>query len=435
MSGSNAATERLPPRVIRTLREILAPCERDDVFPELALTLYAFIAALAQKIDGQPGHACFLSREGQPLMRFYEMFQARRPGLPQAAYLEVSRRATLLPSLGPLSIEKFETLFRQYRAISPFEFLASLGLEGYLDELSASLSTTPDALRIRKTDLPTDPLFHDLLRCAQFASLYEQERCDRRSAFISYLSAIHGGVLPNTLCVVDVGWKGTIQDNLHALFSSVATPIQHVSGMYIGLVAPGAASASNIKQGVLFSCVDGVTPYFRTFNENRALFEVVLAADHGSVVAYSRDAMRNGFPVRGAFEEETMIRQVVSPVQQRLFERFHAVCDLFGPASPNALPLIAVAAQTHARMVFRPRRAELEWFSAVFHVENYGVFERSEFKHQLPRYGLRQRLEFVLRMRDRGTWPDLGFWPYKTIHDKGGAAAACVYGWLRQRQG
>jgi hypothetical protein len=435
MSSSNTVAERFSPSVNRNLREILAPRDDGDVFPEFALTLYAFITALAKKIEGKTERVCFLSREGQPLMDFYQTFQARRPGGPQATYLEVSRRATLLPSLGPLAREQFRTLFRQYRAISPFEFLASLGLEAYLEELAGSLSVTCDNLRSRRRDLPTDPLFQELVRSARFASLYENERCNRRSAFISYLRAIHGGDLPNTLRIVDVGWKGTIQDNLRALLSDTDTSIRNVSGFYIGLVAPGDASASNEKQGVLFSCVDGVTPFFRTFNENRALFEVVLAADHGSVVTYHCDGMQNGFPVRGAFEEDALVRQVVRPVQSRLSERFLSLCELMEPVCQNFTALFNTAAKTHARMVFRPRRAELEWFSDVFHVENYGVFERSEFIHRRPAGTLRDRLAFVARLRNRSTWPDLGFWPYKTIRDQGGAWAARVYGRVRQLQG
>lgn len=434
MTTLSGGAGTLSPSVARSLWEILAARDKDDVFPELAFTLYAFIAALDLKTKDTAGHVCFLSREGQPLMYLYDTFRARRESGPRAVYLEVSRRATLLPSLGPLDREQFKTLFRQYRAISIYEFLASLGLEGYLEELSGGLDAAVQDLHARSADLPTDPMFQKLLRHPKFISLYEQQRGDRRTAFLSYLTATHAGTLPQTLHLVDVGWKGTIQDNLHSLLSDSVTPIRCISGHYVGLVAPGDASATNRKHGLLFSCVDGVTPFFRTFNENRALFEILLAADHGSVESYRHDVMRNGHPVRAPFEEESMIRAVVSPVQTRLFERFRLLCELLGKDRPDLQTLLAAAAKRHARMVFRPSTHELDWFSSVFHVENYGVFERSEFRQPVRRLSLLERMAFVLRLRNRATWPDLGFWPYKTIRDQGGTAAAWVYGWVRRGQ-
>jgi hypothetical protein len=433
MPHSPAATA-IPRTVTRRLQDVLAAQGRDDVFPELALTLYAFVAALHRDLPPDDGHVCFLSREGQPLMRLYELYRPDQSG-PRPRYLEVSRRSTLLPSLGPLATEQFHTLFRQYRAISLFEFLASLGLEDHLQSIAAMLGTTEDALRVRLPDLPTDPLFAQLVGCPDFQRLYEDERCDRRAAFLAYVQRLHDGNLPRVLSVVDVGWKGTIQDNLHALCRAAETPIEEVVGRYVGLVAEGHVAATNGKRGLLFSCVDGVTPFFRTFNENRSLLEIVLAADHGSVTNYRFDADGEAQPLRGTFDEESMVREVVLPVQRRLIARFREVCDLLRPTALPATALLPLAARFHARMVFRPRRTELDWFSAVFHVENYGVFERSEFVHRSPTRSLRDRLAFVAQLRNRATWPDLGFWPYKTIRDRGGALAASIYGRVRQQQG
>ncbi len=434
MIRHSPASKAVPRKTMRRLREALAAQDCDDVFPELALTLYAFLAALHRELPSQDRHVCFLSREGQPLMRLYELYRPDQVG-PQPRYLEVSRRATLLPSLGPLATEEFHTLFRQYRAISMFEFLSSLGLEAHLRSIAEMLGTTEEHLRIRLPDLPTDALFAKLRGCPDFERLYEEERCSRREAFLAYVRRLHDGNIPPVLSLVDVGWKGTIQDNLHALCKSADTPIGEVVGRYVGLVAAGHVAATNGKRGLVFSCINGVTPFYRTFNENRALFEILLAADHGSVTNYRHEAGRQAEPVRGAFDEESMVQEVVMPVQRRLVARFREVCQLLTPIPMNHAPLLALAAGFHARMVFRPRRSELDWFSAVFHVENYGVFERSEFIHRSPEAGLRDRLAFVARLRKRATWPDLGFWPYKTIRDRGGAWAAGVYGRLRELQG
>jgi hypothetical protein len=416
------------------LRDAVAARDRDDVFPELALTLYAFMAELHQRIPQEEGHVCFLSREGQPLMQLYNLYRADGPG-PHVRYLEVSRRSTLLPSLGPLKTEQFQTLFRQYRAISLFEFLASLGLEAFLPALVDAIGITEAEARVRRADLPTDALFRRLVECPSFQCSYEEERCGRRNAFLAYLKRLHDASLPSVLSLVDVGWKGTIQDNLHALCGADGSSIRKVIGRYVGLVAPGALADTNIKAGLLFSCIDGVTPFFRTFNENRALYEIMLAADHGSVTSYRYEADQEAHPVRGTFEEEALVRDVVLPVQRRLIARFKDICEVLRPYAADSAAVLPLAAGFHARMVFRPRRAELDWFSAVFHVENYGFFERSKFIHHERKSTLRERLAFVNRLRKRSTWPELGFWPYKTIRDRAGVLAAGVYGRMRQWQG
>lgn len=432
--NQSSGSAGIPRTALLRLREALAARDRDDVFPELALTLYAFIAELHRRMPPEERHVCFLSREGQPLMRLYDLYRADGPG-PHVRYLEVSRRSTLLPSLGPLETEQFQTLFRQYRAISLFEFLASLGLEEFLPALADALGITEAEARVRRADLPTDPLFRSLVECPAFQRLYEEERCGRREAFLAYVRRLHDASLPPSLSVVDVGWKGTIQDNLHALCGADGSSIRKVVGRYVGLVAAGVVADTNVKAGLLFSCIDGVTPFFRTFNENRALYEIMLAADHGSVTSYRYGADREAHPVRGPFEEEAMVRDVVLPVQRRLIARFKDICAVLRPYAADSAVLMPLAAGFHARMVFRPRRTELDWFSAIFHVENYGVFERSEFIHREKKSTLLERLAFVKRLRHRATWPDLGFWPYKTIRDRAGVVAAGVYGRVRQRQG
>jgi hypothetical protein len=209
----------------------------------------------------------------------------------------VSRRSTLLPSLAPLAEENFETLFRQYRRISLLEFLSSLGLEAQIRSIAQALGLPNGAEGWREDDLPTSPTFSALKALPQFQTLYESERVARRSAFIDYLSELSDGTPPARLVIVDVGWKGTIQDNLFALLCRNGdTPVRALTGYYVGLVAKGAAGPNNDKYGLLFSSVNAPSPKFRVFSENRALFEVVLAADHGSIVSYETTTDRRAQP-------------------------------------------------------------------------------------------------------------------------------------------
>lgn len=170
------------------------------------------------------------------------------------------------------------------------------------------------------------------------------------------------------------------------------------------------------------------------FNENRALFEVVLAADHGSIVSYDIDAAGHGRAIRGEFEEGEMLAAEVFPVQRNVlahFERLVAAMPAGGQG--GGMPFEAVV-RAHARMVFRPTPRENAWFSSVFHVENYGVFERSYFAAPGTRRGLIERLRFLAGLLRRSGIGALGFWPWSTLNERGGALPAAVYAAIRRRQ-
>ncbi len=408
-----------------------------NLFPELATTLFYFVerlydALVAQKVE----QVYFMSREGQPLMRLFDIYRERVGGTIKSHYLEVSRRSTLLPSLSSLAEENFETLFRQYRRISLREFLSSLGLEAQVKGIAEALALPDGAENLREEDFPTSPTFTALKALPQFYNSYELARVARRNAFIDYLADLSGGALPVRLVVVDVGWKGTIQDNLFALLCRGGdTPVWAVTGYYVGLVAEGAAGPNNQKHGLLFSSVGVPSPKFHVFNENRALFEVVLAADHGSIVSYEATSDGHARPIRGDFEEGEMLAAEVFPVQCQVFKHFKRLVSAMSPLDERRSMLFERVVRGHARMVFSPTRPEKKWFSSVFHVENYGVFEHSRFSAFEIQPKLAERLRFLMQVLLRRNIGILGFWPWSTLHDRGGALPAAIYAAIRRMQG
>lgn len=406
---------------------------KSDLFPELAISLFYFIQQLHKTLAEQGVEIVyFLSREGQPLKRMFDTYRERVGGRITSHYLEVSRRSTLLPSLGPLAEETFETLFRQYRRISLLEFLSSLGLEQQTKRIADALGLSDNAEHRREDDFPTSGTFRGLKVLTEFQNLYEAERLARRRAFIDYIKELSGGKLPSRLVIVDVGWKGTIQDNIFSLLCrDNDTPVRAVTGYYVGLVAEGAAGLNNDKHGLLFSSVHAHSPKFHVFNENRALFEVVLAADHGSIVSYEVTANGKARPIRGEFEEGEMLATSVFPIQRRINQGFeqivHSMDEKYSMSFEKAV-------QNHTRMVFNPTIAERTWFSSVFHVENYGVFDHSRFTAPETKPKLSDRLRFliqVLRERNSGA---LGFWPWSTLYDRGGPLPAAIYATIRRMQ-
>ncbi|MBY4898125.1 hypothetical protein [Cupriavidus sp. AU9028] len=427
----------------RTLTEIIS--HDDGPFAELALTLFTFTERLYWHLLGKGVRdVFFLAREGQLLMAMFDRYQRTRVPTPEVAirahYLEVSRRSTFLPSLGPLDEEDFDTLFRQYRRISVEEFLLNLGLEGLLPALQAELAQGSEAidLRQREDDLPTSDIYRRLLASQTFRDAYERARSEGRRALLAYLDGFPLQQPAQTLALVDVGWKGTIQDNLYRLLrhahAELDRPLLDIDGYYLGLVAHGNAGPHNRKHGLLFSVQDGATPRYRIFNENRALFEVMLGADHGSARGYRLRPDGGGEPVRGEFSEQSLFESQVRPAQQRMMATFGRIDALLAHRYYGADWLADFAARLHARMVFAPAPSEIDWFTGVYHVENFGVFERSEFRcRQQERARLLDQMRFawgLFRLRGR---MDLGFWPWLSCRQRGGQLVAAAYRLYRLR--
>nr|WP_217345506.1 hypothetical protein [Noviherbaspirillum sp. L7-7A]MBV0879791.1 hypothetical protein [Noviherbaspirillum sp. L7-7A] len=409
-----------------------------DVFPELAFTFYLFTRRLYTELcNNGTSDVFFMSREGQPLLEMFKRYARHRqkivPKETRVHYLEVSRRSTLLPSLRPLEKEDFETLFRQYRSISLYEFLSSLGLGAHANDVAAMLGSEMSAIQSRLADLPTDPDFKRLIGHPAFQHLYETERSSRKAAFVQYLSDLAGGIIPKRLAIVDVGWKGTIQDNLfNLLCCGDPRIVDHIDGYYLGLVAQGSVHPDNRKRGLVFSSVGERTKRFHVFNENRALFEVMLAADHGSIVSYASGREGKAFAIRGSFEEEEMVRNKIWPVLNIILDRFDELLSMSELQELSDEQLLEIAAELHLRMVFKPTESERNWFESVFHVENYGFFENTMFDAAAQRTSHVAKLKFCIDLvRKKGRAP-LGFWPYKTLQEKGGKLVAGVYSYLRR---
>jgi len=124
----------------------------------------------------------------------------------------VSRKSTYICSLKPLPEEDFARLFTQYRGISLRDFLLSLNfVEGTAKQFCQTLGL--DFFR-RHIDLPNSEDFRTLIKSNIFFEAYEHLRTTQQKNFIAYLKSFEVDFNREGLNIVDVGWKGSIQDNI-----------------------------------------------------------------------------------------------------------------------------------------------------------------------------------------------------------------------------
>ncbi|MEJ7799020.1 MAG: HAD family hydrolase [Ilumatobacter sp.] len=217
----------------------------------------------------------YLSREGAFLA---EVHRRVAPILcesewPRPVHLEVSRRATFGPSVGTLDDASIQRISRQYPVQSIVGLITSLGLDPA--ELSSDLASLPV-----DPDLPVDvdgsTVVREFLDRPRVRSTLERQWSEQRDLLLRYLDDRE---LAERAVVVDIGWRGTIQDNLCLL-----RPGSDLHGVYLGLFPyhnpqPGNAT----KQAAAF---DGNRREPFAFADPPAIIESPLTPSIPTVVGY-----------------------------------------------------------------------------------------------------------------------------------------------------
>lgn len=218
----------------------------------------------------------FCSREGQLLKQAFDIYQEEFCIVRKirTVYFKVSRRATLLPSLKRIEEEDFERIFRQYNVLQLKDFLYSIGFSSV--EISEVASEEERILEVSK---PSESQF---LRCFlnsnSFREIYEKKRTYQRERLVEYIREVNGDV--NKIFLVDIGWKGTIQDNIYEMLEELC----YIQGFYFGLYGY-SFSERNRKDGLMFD-LEQIKKNNSLFSYNHIKLESVFVADHGPVQYY-----------------------------------------------------------------------------------------------------------------------------------------------------
>jgi hypothetical protein len=168
----------------------------------------------------------YLSREGALLARMQPAVAAVL-GIadpPRAVHLPVSRRSTFGPSLSGLEHDELLRLWTMYPNQTPRAFLVSLGLDP--DSYVADAHRAGLPLDAVVEHVPTSAAFRSFLDLG--GARMEAELAASRATARAHLGRMLGDGPEHV--VVDLGWRGTIQDNLARTFAD-----RHFTGVYLGL--------------------------------------------------------------------------------------------------------------------------------------------------------------------------------------------------------
>ncbi|MCG9032998.1 hypothetical protein [Laribacter hongkongensis] len=244
----------------------------------IGFALWIAEQAILQNLD----RLYFFTREGE---FFHKVFCAIFPQgrlfgheLPPADILEVSRLSTFAPSMRDASIQEMSRIWSLFKVQSVSGLFTTLGVDiGKFSELLKALS-------LKETDVITDPESSPELRrlfeTPAFAEAVENSLAYQASMLQSYLKQC-GVHECNRAGIVDIGWRGTIQDNIASL-----APECHFRGLYLGLRRFINAQPSNSSK-VAYGPDENVTIEPTALFANFAAMELLCNSPRGSVVGYN----------------------------------------------------------------------------------------------------------------------------------------------------
>lgn len=245
----------------------------------LGFVLWIAEQAVTQRLD----RVFFLTREGEFFRRIYKIVFPNQElfghQLPAHTELEVSRLSTFVASMQEVSNDEFNRIWRLNRSQKVSGLFSTLGLEhADFAELLSVLGLAPSDVIERPDE--SEPL-SKLIRSPAFTAAVNEKILQQRELLNEYLTD-KGISQNNKVGLVDIGWRGTIQDNLARV-----KPATHFHGIYLGLRKILNPQASNVSKCAYGADERGDADTGKLF-EAFAVLEMLCTSNKGSTERYVR---------------------------------------------------------------------------------------------------------------------------------------------------
>lgn len=228
----------------------------------------------------------YFTREGELFRRVHEAMASSPPAgwpLPRAELLEVSRVATFFPSLRDFSPAELMRVWNLYSSQSLAQLLRTFNVGSVAAEPFLRRHGIDPRERIRYPW--KDARVRGLLGDRHFRRLLGRWRDARRREVLDFLASRGFADDGRARLIVDIGWRGTIQDNLAHLL-----PGTTIHGVYLGLqplLNEQPANTTKIAFGPDPRHDDEATAALLRFV---APLEMICNSGCGSVRGYARSA-------------------------------------------------------------------------------------------------------------------------------------------------
>lgn len=292
-----------------------AKTEKDQLFNigvTLSPILYFFVYSIIEyAIQNKIPTIYYCTREGETFIKMHQLIESQNPfscDVPKGTILEVSRMATFCASLKEFSLEELLRIWSQYqKGMSMKTLYRSLDvpIKLYQETIEKYGIAIEEPLEKPWKIEKVQKLFQD----KEYIEKMNQEVEKKRKALFTYFQT-QKDILNDDqpLFLVDIGWRGTIQDNIATIFSK-----KQVGGYYLALYPFYNKQPDNVYKlaflkdhDILFSFLDPMI----------TLMEWIYSPGTGSVIRYEENKV-----VRKAKDEElAVVEQYVKPMQEGMLE-------------------------------------------------------------------------------------------------------------------
>ena len=306
----------------------------------------------------------FLSREGEFLKKLFDIYNSNRSGDKiRTHYLYVSRKATYPATLKKLDEEKFD-LLRRFPELSLSDFFENIGMPNVIDVLKFEQSEIDKPIK----DFFNSNVFLKLRTNEKFRNLYESSRIEYNELFKKYCSQ-EGLVTDDTVAIADVGWNGTMQDNICTALGGL-----DCIGLYIGLINKAFLSPNRRKKGMIFSETPEDSCDIDLWRYDHVFLERILWASHGATDRYEERENNTVFPVFKEYQSEAENYELIKPVQDEILQKFKELDKAFFNSCYSAENFYNEFLDRHLRTIFilNNRQLELQRKMIKGQMQNYG---------------------------------------------------------------
>ena len=337
----------------------------------------------------------FFTREGEFFIQIFERLfpHGKIAGLPLPPHgiLEVSRLATFCASLREVSTAELMRMWNLYSTQSMFALARSLGLEPAALEGLCSRHGLPigEEVVYPWQDARVQALFAD----PDFQQLIEGKSTGDAQRLLAYIEQKGLAATDRRIGIVDIGWRGTIQDNLaHVL------PEKTLFGHYLGLARVLNEQPVNCRKHA-FGPNLNQHPEASHLLDAVAPLEMLSNSPNGSVEGYRLLPSGKIEAQRLIDEEEnTVFHSYVSHFQQGVLFAAQAWADYLDNHAVSSAELRPQALAIWNALVTRTPGEMLEAYTSLSHNEVFGVGQFVE-QSTVPSMGVLLRSPFIRRDR------------------------------------
>ena len=277
----------------------------------LAPLLYFFGYSIVEyAIKNNIEKVYYATREGETFIKIHELIKQNNPfgvELPDYDIIEVSRMGTFSASLNEFSIKELLRLWSQYREQSIKALFKTLAIdikpyEKYMEKYNIDIE---EKIVFPWFDIRVQQLCTD----EEFLRSINKEIKQKREQILEYFKKSKNIENDsNPIFMVDIGWRGTIQDNLAHIFTN-----KQIGGYYLTLYDYYNLQPKNTYK---ISYLNDKNIRNNEVASMITLLEWIYNPGTGSVTGY-----KNGNAIRRAkIEETSIVKKYIEPMQEGMLE-------------------------------------------------------------------------------------------------------------------